>query len=62
MFIKQLLGQMGKGAYVEFSIPSPSSQLTPLPHVSGGAKILTGGNNLNLQDLKPKYVTPWFSF
>ena len=53
-------GQMGKGAYVEFSIPS--SQLTPLPHVSGGARILTGGNNLNLQDLKPKYVAPWFNW
>ncbi|WP_163408346.1 RHS repeat-associated core domain-containing protein [Flavobacterium ajazii] len=53
-------GQAGKGAYVEFSIPS--SQLTPLPHVSGGARILTGGNHLNLQDLKPKYVTPWFNW
>lgn len=53
-------GQIGKGSYVEFSIPS--SQLTPLPHVSGGARILTGGNNLNLQDLKPKFVTPWFNW
>jgi RHS repeat-associated protein len=59
------MGQAGRGAYVEFSIPQ--SQISNIPGgymggVGNSGRIVTGGTPLNIQNFNPSYHRNWLSF